>query len=156
MHSGDLIRTLGSRSYFRDGDRGSIRAEDDLRANEAVKLLEDALFDLQILKDRLNDEISIRNILDSGCPLDFAQQLVLLFLSDFSPLDSLGQKSLNGGHSLFYKLIGHILHHHGTSALSRNLGDAAAHSTCPYHTDFLNVHLNTPIRFLLFSQWSLS
>ncbi len=59
MHSGNLLRTFGSRGYLGDGDGGGICTEDDLGCDQAIDFLKNALLNLQILEDGLNDEISI-------------------------------------------------------------------------------------------------
>ncbi len=146
MHSCNFIRTFGGCGYLRDGNGGGIRTEDDLRGNQTIDFLKNALFNLQVLEDGLNDEIGIPQLLDSGRPPDSAQYPILLLLGDFSPFYALCQKFVNGVQSFLHKLISYILHEHVISTLSCQVGNAAPHSASTYYTNFPNIHRGPSIK----------
>jgi hypothetical protein len=60
MHTHDPFGRPGRRRDLRDGERGGVRGENGIRATAPLELAEERAFGLQLLDDRLDHEVAVR------------------------------------------------------------------------------------------------
>jgi hypothetical protein len=139
-------RTLGCFGQRRDRERRGVGGEDRLLLDDILEPGKQATLLVEILDDRLDDEVALGEVVDLVGAGEAAERRVELLLGAallfHVALQRLGDLLLTG----LDRTLGH-LHQHGVDAGARSdLRHARAHLTAPDHGNATNVHWNAPLR----------
>ena len=96
-------------------------------ATMLVERAEDALLDLQLLDDGLDDEVGLRQVGQSRSKRDPAEQLLLLVLGQLAALHRAGGRVLEVLAAALERLVGLLDADDGVAVAGEHLGDAGTH-----------------------------
>ena len=99
VHADDALGMLGRLGDRVDRDRGRVRGENCVRPDDAVELGEDLALRLELLDDRLDHEVALREVGELGREAQPPERRVTLLGRGLALLDRRGRRSARSSHA---------------------------------------------------------
>ena len=139
-----MPQTLSGRPVFiaisTTGKRRRVGREHRVVGTDAVELGEEVLLRVEVLDDRLDDEVAFAQLAEVGDGADPAEDRVALVGFELAPVDLLGQRLLEPPDHRVGGRLRPAPQHDLESGLRRDLGDARAHDPRTHDPDPLDRH----------------
>src|SRR5947209_20441652 len=140
MQANKAVRAFGGRSYFGDGNRGSIAGKDGVFFYDRIQRRKCFLLLFNVLDDGFDDNVTVSKRLSAGRSLEPTTDCLhrLLQVAFFGKL---GQRLLDSSKAFIEKRL--LLFKHGNviTGGGADLRDAGTHQTTTQNTDFLDRHI---------------
>jgi hypothetical protein len=127
-------------SDLRHGERGRVRREDGVGAARPLEVPEQLALCTELLDDRLDHEVAVRERGELGGRLQPADGSVALLLRALAFLDLSREEVIDPGRCRLSELGRNLAPDDVEARLDRNLSDARAHRAEPDHPDPLHIH----------------
>ena len=127
VHADDVLRTCGRSTQLGHRQRRGVRGEDGVRRHHLLRLLKDLPLQGQPLRDRLDDEIDIVELLVAEGSVDEGELETDLLWSDDAPLPRLPQQVARVPEPRVERFAVDILEDDGDVLRGHEFRDAAAH-----------------------------
>src|SRR5439155_16898843 len=101
---------------------------------------EDATLLLEILDDRLDDEITIPQVVESGRALDASERFVALIAGELPPRDRGVHRSANALQPPLERGVVDFVHERVIAGAGNSLGDPRAHEAAANHAYSPDLH----------------
>ena len=92
-------------------------------------------FRLEILNDRLDDEIATCELVELRRAREAAQRRIALVWAELVAFDAIGQESLDSRQATGHAFLIYLADNRAVASLSRDLGDAGPHEPAPQYAD---------------------
>ncbi len=143
MHSDNAIRSIRDRGDLGDRDRRGVRCEYRLVFSQLVEFREEILLRLEVLDDRFNDEIRIRDRFEIDHGIDSRERFVHFLLRELLLVDTSLQVLRDRRHRAVQVLLFHVHQSDVEVRESRHVGDSVPHRAATDDTYLL--HRNSSI-----------
>ena len=133
-----LVRPGGRRRELGDTDRGRVRAEQRVRADHPLDRREHRPLGVDVLDDRLDDEIALGQRLEARRPAETAHRGVTLLGRQLAPCHAVAEKPLDPAQAGVHRRLVHFSHDSPVPGLGAHLRDARAHQPTAENPDHLS------------------
>ncbi len=140
MQAGHPRPMLADRHQRRHRQRGRVGGQQRLRRHDALQATEQGLLGLQILDDRLDDQIATGDIFFLGRELQQAERGVLVLGGHLAALDHLAERLFQPRTNLVGRARRRLDGDRRDTGLRAHLRHAQTHRTTAHDTDFLDFH----------------
>lgn len=136
----EVLGALRGGGHVTDGQRRGVRREDRVLGADLVERREQLALDLEVLDDRLDDQIAVAHVGELGRERHTAQDGGLVVLGELALGDGLAEELVDLALALGAGGVVHLTHDHVQTRLGGDLGNARAHETATDDADLLDVH----------------
>src|ERR1700677_2024599 len=143
MHADHFVSALGQRSQLSDGNRRSIRSQNDLGSCQPVEIAKDFSLDLKFLGGCFDDEVAVCKSSALGHRLDLLQCGGLLFRRNLALHDLAIEILGDGSDPALQKPLLHIAQNYRIAAARKHMRNAVAHGPRSDNAYPLDIHAST-------------
>ena len=140
MQPRETVGAPGRRGELGDAERRGVRAEDRLLAHQRVERGVGGLLRLDVLDDRLDDQIAACQVIERGGALQVSERRVPGLLRHLSPGHAVAQELVDTAQAFLQERVFDLAHDRPVTRLRRHLRDTGAHEAAPQNAHCHDCH----------------
>ena len=127
MHPDDPLRGGDGRRDLGDGQRRRVRREDRVASDDALELAKEIELRAELLDDRLDDEVTVREVVERRRERERRERVVPLLRRHLGLVDLPAEEVRDPLVRPAAELVGHLAPDRLVARLDRELGDTGPH-----------------------------
>ena len=139
VHPDDPLGPRDRSGYLRHRERRRVRGEDGIGPHDRLELAEEGDLRVEVLDDRLDDEIAARQIVEPSREREPAKRCIAVGVLDLALVDLALQEVCDSTARALPQVVGHLAADGLVARLDRDLCDPGAHGAEPDDPDDLDL-----------------
>jgi hypothetical protein len=139
MHADEAVSPFGCRGHGGDREARRVGREDRVLGTHCVELFPQAVLELEIFGDRLEDDVAVLEVVDARRERQAPQRVVAVLRGHLLLFHELGQGFLDGRLALVVECVRNVPDDRFVPRGRGDLCDAPPHQPATQHADLLYV-----------------